>query len=108
MELFPTKKQAVLASIFNGQDSIYYLVATFYFWKICNKWTYFAVIGYCMEFVTAILIWFLPESPRVLVELNRYAEAEAALRRIAWWTNKQSEITSGMINSAVSEVQALS
>ena len=31
------------------------------------------------------LVWFLPESPKLLLELNRLDEAEAAMIRIAWF-----------------------
>ena len=90
MELVPIRKQAMIGGIYSTLDTIPYFVAVIYFWGISKYWYYLAAIGYCMEILTAILIWFLPESPRALVDLNRIEEAEIALRKIAWWTNKQS------------------
>ena len=59
-----------------------------------------------MQICTVCLVWFLPESPRALVELNRYEEAENAIRHIAWWTNRQSDVTPGLLNSVDEIVNA--
>ena len=32
-----------------------------------------------------LLVWFLPESPKFLIELNRLDDAEVAMRRVAWF-----------------------
>ena len=41
------------------------------------------MFGYIQQVICVILVWFLPESPKLLVELNRFDEAEAAMVRIA-------------------------
>ena len=41
------------------------------------------MFGYVQQVACVIFVWFLPESPKLLVELNRFDEAEAAMTRIA-------------------------
>ena len=48
-------------------DALIFLCATLYFWFICKTWVYFTMIGYVFTIVGLCLVWFLPESPRLLI-----------------------------------------
>ena len=84
MELSPKKKQVILGSIYLTFDSTVYLIAAIYFKYISKKWFYYSLAGYVFLVISCLLVWFLPESPTQLIELNRLDEAEAALLRVAW------------------------
>jgi len=45
-----------------------YLVATIYFWKISDDWYWIGMIGLLCNLFSACTCWFLPESPRYLLE----------------------------------------
>ena len=86
MELLPVARQALIAGIYSCWDScITYLLATLYFRYVSTYWTYLALIGYVTQILCVALVWFLPESPKFLIEQNRLDEAEAAFNRIAWF-----------------------
>ena len=89
MELLPLHRQSLFTSIYSGYDTcLTYLIATIYFRFISNDWFYLALFGYVLQIVSVCVVWFLPESPKLLVELNRLDEAEAAMIRIAWFGGK--------------------
>ena len=86
MELLPLHRQAIIAAIYASWDSsITYLLVTIYFVYVSNHWFPLTFFGYVLQAICACLVWLLPESPKLLVELNRFDEAERALRRIAWF-----------------------
>ena len=89
MELLPLRRQSLFTSIYSGYDTcLTYLIATIYFRFISNHWFYLAAFGYFLQIISVSLVWFLPESPKILVELNRLDEAELAMIRIAWFGGK--------------------
>ena len=63
------------------------------------------MFGYVQQIICVMLVWFLPESPKLLVELNRFDEAEAAMVRIAKFGGTEfdpvalNEINNGVRNS---------
>ena len=61
------------------------LLATIYFWFICKDWIYFSLIGFALSTWNCIAIQFVPESPRLLIELQRLEEARVSLQKIADW-----------------------
>ena len=79
MELMPKHFQTHVGSFWGMTEAAIYLFATIYFWKISNDWFNFALIGYVMGIVTAIGAWFLPESPRYLVEKGNMEELKKTM-----------------------------
>ena len=47
------------------------------------------MIGFALQICNLISLQFLPESPRLLVELGRLDEAKAAFQKIAKWNGKE-------------------
>ena len=43
------------------------------------------MVGYGLVLYSTAAVWFLPESPRVLIDLNRVDEAQEAVNKIAKW-----------------------
>ena len=49
------------------------------------------VIGYLVQLIALTCFWFLPESPRLLAELNRLQECQESLTAIAKWNRAELE-----------------
>ena len=66
-ELMPKHNFTFYSMIGFEVDALIFLCATLYFWLICKTWFYFTMIGYGFTIVGLCLVWFLPESPRLLI-----------------------------------------
>ena len=56
-----------------------------------DHWLYFSLIGFVLQIWNCISILFLPESPRLLIELQRLDEARESLQKIADWNKVKLE-----------------
>ena len=56
---------------------------TVYFWVISKDWFYIVLVGYVLQVLSAILCFFLPESPGFLLSLNRVEETLNVFKKIA-------------------------
>ena len=84
MELLPEKKQTTFTAIYSSYDNcITYLITTIYFRFISDYWIYLGIFGYLLQILCVGFVWFMPESPKILIELNRLDEAEAAFIKVA-------------------------
>ncbi len=82
-EFLPKDKQTLVGTILqlnNGFVSIYTVI---YYWFISNDWIPIQVFGGVLTAVSAIGVWFLPESPKYLLTVKRYDAARAAISYIA-------------------------
>ena len=89
MELMPKRNQTFYASAYNVLEGLVLLLATLYFWFVSKHWTYFVLIGFVLQVFNVITIQFLPESPRLLVELGRLEEAKVSFEKIAKWNGQE-------------------
>ena len=71
-----------------AQEAMIYILGTLYFWKVSKQWFYFTSIGYVQNFLGAILLIWMPESPRYLVTVGKLNEAKKAFSIIAWYNRK--------------------
>lgn len=88
-ELLPKNKQSLYGTIFNNFDCFTYILATIYFWKISTDWFYFVLIGYLLNVWSFASSFFLPESPRFLIEQQKLGEASESLKTIAVWNKAE-------------------
>ena len=52
------------------------LVASIYFlYSPSRNWETIGLIGFSMQVIATVGLWFLPESPKFLIEQNRITEA---------------------------------
>ena len=80
MELMPKRLQGSYGSTYNTFEGTILLLGTFYFWFVSKDWFYFTLIGFGLSTWNVIAIRFVPESPRLLIELQRLDEAWASLQ----------------------------
>ena len=86
LELMPKKRQSMYGTIWNNCECAIYPLATIYFWKISTHWIYFCFIGYLLSLWSFISSFFLPESPRFLIDQQKLDEAEKNCKIIAAWS----------------------
>ena len=89
MELMPKKKQTLAGTAWNIGEAFTYFIGTVYFWKINKNWEYISLVGYCMTIVAFLGCSYLPESPKLLLELGRPEEALQSLKEIAEWNKSK-------------------
>ena len=78
-------------SLWNNCECLIYPLATIFFWKISTQWVYFCLIGYLLSFWALVSSFFLPESPRFLIDQQKLDDAEKSCKIIAVW-NKTTEM----------------
>ena len=66
-----------------------YVLAVIYFWKISTHWFWFVFIGLIFQSISIVMMLFMPESPRWLINSGKYEEAEKAFRVIAKYNRKE-------------------
>ena len=71
----------------NGFVAVYTVL---YYWLISKYWIPINVFGAVLTVISAVGVYFLPESPKFYISKGKYAEARQAINFIAK-TNKQKE-----------------
>ena len=76
--------QSSYTAAYNTLESVVLPIGTLYFWFISNHWLYFTLFGFVLSTLNIISCYFfVPESPRLLIEQQRFQEARISLQRIA-------------------------
>jgi membrane protein YdbS with pleckstrin-like domain len=83
----------------NGFVAVYTVI---YYWFISKNWIYINAFGALMTVVSAVGVWFLPESPKYYLSKKRYDEARQSISFIAR-VNKQKEFTSKFDHEVMEE-----
>ena len=73
----------------NGFVAVYTVI---YYWFISTYWIPINVFGAVLTVISAVGVFFLPESPKFFLSKRRYEEARAAINFIAK-TNNQKAFT---------------
>lgn len=74
----------------NGFVAVYTVL---YYWFISKNWIYINIFATVLTIVSAVGVWFLPESPKFYISRKRYDEARTAINFIAK-VNHQPEFSS--------------
>ena len=83
MELVPKQHQTAVGTFWNCYNAFMVIFSPLMFWKISNNWVYLFVLGYIECIISVVASMFLPESPRLLIELGRIVEAKSSFKMIA-------------------------
>ena len=84
-EMVPTKIVAGLTSLWSIQDATIYICCVVYFAEISKHWFYYALIGYILNVISMVGLYWLPESPRFLHKSGKESEAQEVIEKIARW-----------------------
>ena len=79
MEFNPKNLQIVIGALWGVFSAFIYFFSTIYFWRISKNWLYIVTVGYGFQIVGLVTLFFLPESPRVLAQLNRLTKCKSSL-----------------------------
>jgi MFS family permease len=82
-EFLPKDKQTLVGTILQLNNGFVAIYTVIYYWFISNYWIPIQVFGGVLTVVSAIGVWFLPESPKYLLTVKRYDAARAAISHIA-------------------------
>ena len=86
--------------VFFSESSLTYILCTIYFWKVGKDWFDFVAVGYTICFISLILSFLIPESPRTLFALGKIDEGKQALDFIAK-VNHQTPISWDEVDCSV-------
>jgi len=75
-----------------------------YYWFISKNWIYINAFGTVLTAVSAVGVWFLPESPKFYISRKRYDEARKSINFIAK-VNKKEEFHSKFESEVLEEKQ---
>ena len=64
-------------------DAASYMITVVYFWKISINWFYYFFFTIGANLIGLIGVYFIPESPRMLLNVGRNEEAMESLNEIA-------------------------
>jgi hypothetical protein len=71
----------------NGFVAVYTVI---YYWFISTYWIPINVFGAVLTVISAVGVFFLPESPKFFLSKRRYEEARAAINFIAKTNNQEA------------------
>ena len=64
-------------------ESSFGIFGAIYFTWLCKNWFWYVLIGYIMQIIGTIAIFFVPESPKWLIKSRRFDEAQRVLHKVA-------------------------
>ena len=83
MEFLPLDKTQSCTAFLMGNDGLVPLLATLWFMAVSKDWKTLFVVATGLLYLTSILVYTMPESPKFLLAKGSYAEARAVMTRIA-------------------------
>ena len=88
VEMMPESHQTMIVMCWAMWEACIGISAPLYFWKISNNWIGLFYAGFCSCIISILATILLPESPRLLIELDRLEEAKYSLQRMATYNRK--------------------
>ena len=92
-EFLPQNRQTLVGTILQLNNGFVAVYTVIYYWFISKNWIYINAFGTLLTVVSAVGVWFLPESPKFYISRKRYDEARNSINFIAK-VNKKYEFHS--------------
>ena len=100
LEMLPTRAQTRFATAWCVFEASIMLWITLYFINSAARdWVTISMVGYVMQVVALVGVFFIPESPKFLLEQHRLKELSNCLQYIAKWNGKQIDLNFGGIRT---------
>lgn len=101
-EFLPSNRQTLVGTILQLNNGFVAVYTVIYYWFISKNWIYINAFGTVLTVVSAVGVWFLPESPKFFISRKRYDEARASINFIAK-VNHQEEFLSKFESEVLDE-----
>ncbi|TNV80292.1 hypothetical protein FGO68_gene6246 [Halteria grandinella] len=82
-ELTPTKQQTVVGTLVQVGTGLVQILAAVYFAFISKQWQYYQFLGWTLNLLVVISLYWIPESPKYLQSKRRFEECRESLQWIA-------------------------
>ena len=83
LELIGAPYRTMYGTLWGINENLVYLWATLYFWKVGKNVFPLLALGYGINIVAVVGVYFLPESPVYLIKKGNLEEARKSLEFIA-------------------------
>jgi MFS family permease len=87
-EYLPSNRQTLVGTILQLNNGFVAVYTVLYYWFISKDWIPINVFGAVLTLVSAVGVFFLPESPKFYLSKRRYEEARAAINVMAKTNNQ--------------------
>lgn len=87
-EFLPSNRQTLVGTILQLNNGFVAVYTVIYYWFISKNWIYINAFGTLLTVVSAVGVWFLPESPKFYISRKRYDEARTSINFIAKVNNQ--------------------
>lgn len=101
-EFLPSNRQTLVGTILQLNNGFVAVYTVIYYWFISKNWIYINAFGTLLTVVSAVGVWFLPESPKFYISRKRYDEARTSINFIAK-VNNQDEFVSKFESEVLDE-----
>lgn len=82
-EFLPSNRQTLVGTILQLNNGFVAIYTVIYYWFISKNWIYINAFGGFLTILSAVGVWFLPESPKFFISLKRFDEARESINVIA-------------------------
>lgn len=83
MEFLPSNKTSFVSAVTLGIDGFAMGFCALWFMVISKNWKSIFTFATILVYITFVLVWTMPESPKFLVTQGRYSEARKVMTKIA-------------------------
>jgi MFS family permease len=87
-EYLPSNRQTLVGTILQLNNGFVAVYTVLYYWFISKEWIPINIFGAVLTLVSAVGVFFLPESPKFYLSKRRYEEARAAINVMAKTNNQ--------------------
>ena len=91
MEFLPIDKTQSSTGIIMGNDGLIPAIGALWFMVVSKDWKTIYSFATVLLYLTMIIVFTMPESPKFLLAMGKYEEARAVMTRIARY-NKVKEL----------------
>ena len=82
-EFSPEKNQNMMGTLWNCSEGSIYIYLIIYYKFISKTWVWTVVFGTALNVLILVIHPFVPESPKYLLDKNRYGECYQVLKKMA-------------------------
>lgn len=86
-EFLPSNRQTLVGTILQLNNGFVAVYTVIYYWFISKNWIYINAFGGVLTIVSAVGVFFLPESPKFYISRKKFDEARKSINVVAHFNN---------------------